>query len=84
MLGMPFLQSVNPIIDWPTQRLQWRSPGSAEAHIGALTADQDSAAVADEGNGGVTVGERTRNEINVSSIAVVGYDEFEKLCNTII
>lgn len=43
--------------DWPTQKLQWRSPESAEARIGALTADQEAVAAVDLGYGGVGEGE---------------------------
>ena len=45
-----------------------------------MTADQDFAAVADEKNDDVTMNERIRNEINVSNIIAIDYDEFEKLC----
>ena len=80
ILKMSFLQSVNSIIDWSIQKLQWRFSESAKAHIKALTADQDSAAVADERNDDVTMNERIRNEINVSNIIAIDYDEFKRLC----
>ena len=80
ILKMSFLQNVNSIIDWSIQKLQWRFFESAKVHIKTLTADQNSAAVVHEENDDVTMNERNRNEINVSNIIAIDYDEFEKLC----
>ena len=80
ILRMSFLQSVNSIIDWSIQKLQWRFFKNTKTYIKALTADQNSAAVIDERNDDFTINERICNEINVSNIIAIDYDEFERLC----
>ena len=80
ILRMSFLQNVNSIIDWSLQKLQWRSSAIAKAYIEILTTDQHFAAVADEKNDDVAMNEQICNEINVSNIIAINYDEFEKLC----
>ena len=54
----------------------WRN----KINIKALTADQNFAAVIDERNDDIAMSKQIRNEINVSSIIAIDYDEFKRLC----
>ena len=84
ILKMSFLQSVNSIINWSIQKWQWRSFESAEIRIKALPADQETVAAMNKKNDDVAKIERIRNELNVSIIIAIDYNEFEKICKKTI
>ena len=45
-----------------------------------MTVDQNSTAIIDKRNDDIAINKQIRNEINVSNIIAIDYNEFEKLC----